>query len=88
MILASAFPAIVVYAQELMPGKTGTVAGLFFGFAFGMGGVGAAVLGVLADHTSIGFVYQICAFLPLIGLLAGLLPDVESEQRRPPARPA
>ena len=86
MILASAFPAIVVYAQELMPGKTGTVAGLFFGFAFGMGGVGAAVLGVLADHTSIGFVYQLCAFLPLIGLLAGLLPDVESEQRRPPAR--
>ncbi len=88
MILASAFPAIVVYAQELMPGKTGTVAGLFFGFAFGMGGVGAAVLGVLADHTSIGFVYQLCAFLPLIGLLAGLLPDVESEQRRAPARPA
>ena len=86
MILASAFPAIVVYAQELMPGKTGTVAGLFFGFALGMGGVGAAVLGVLADHTSIGFVYQLCAFLPLIGLLAGLLPDVESEQRRPPAR--
>jgi len=88
MILASAFPAIVVYAQELMPGKTGTVAGLFFGFAFGMGGVGAAVLGVLADHTSIGFVYQLCAFLPLIGLLAGLLPDVESEQRRAPVRPA
>ncbi len=82
MILASAFPAIVVYAQELMPGKTGTVAGLFFGFAFGMGGIGAAVLGVLADRTSIGFVYQICAFLPFIGLLAGLLPDVESETRR------
>ncbi len=82
MILASAFPAIVVYAQELMPGKTGTVAGLFFGFAFGMGGVGAAVLGVLADRTSIGFVYQICAFLPLIGLLAGLLPDVESSARQ------
>ena len=82
MILASAFPAIVVYAQELMPGKTGTVAGLFFGFAFGMGGVGAAALGALADHTSIGFVYQICAFLPLIGLLAGFLPDVESEHRR------
>jgi FSR family fosmidomycin resistance protein-like MFS transporter len=77
MILASAFPAIVVYAQELMPGKTGTVAGLFFGFAFGMGGIGAAVLGWLADRTSIEFVYQICAFLPLIGLLAGLLPDVE-----------
>jgi len=82
MILASAFPAIVVYAQELMPGKTGTVAGLFFGFAFGMGGIGAAVLGVLADRTSIGFVYQVCAFLPLIGLLAGLLPDVESSARQ------
>jgi len=88
MILASAFPAIVVYAQELMPGKTGTVAGLFFGFAFGMGGVGAAVLGVLADRTSIGFVYQLCAFLPLIGLLAGLLPDVESEHRRAQAKSA
>jgi len=82
MILASAFPAIVVYAQELMPGKTGTVAGLFFGFAFGMGGIGAAVLGGLADRTSIGFVYQVCAYLPLIGLLAGLLPDVESGYRR------
>lgn len=76
-ILASAFPAIVVYAQELMPGKTGTVAGLFFGFAFGMGGIGAAVLGALADVTSIEFVYRVCAWLPLIGLLAVLLPDVE-----------
>jgi FSR family fosmidomycin resistance protein-like MFS transporter len=81
MILASAFPAIVVYAQELMPGKTGTVAGLFFGFAFGMGGIGAAVLGELADLTSIGLVYKVCAFLPAIGLLAGLLPDVESGAR-------
>ena len=88
MILASAFPAIVVYAQELMPGKTGTVAGLFFGFAFGMGGIGAAVLGVLADHTSIGFVYQVCAFLPLIGLLAGLLPDVESGYQQGKAKAA
>lgn len=77
MILASAFPAIVVYAQELMPGRTGTVAGLFFGFAFGMGGVGAAVLGKLADLYSISFVYELCAFLPLIGLLAALLPDME-----------
>ena len=77
MILASAFPAIVVYAQELMPGKTGTVAGLFFGFAFGMGGVGAAVLGKLADAYGIGTVYQLCAFLPLIGLLAVFLPNVE-----------
>jgi FSR family fosmidomycin resistance protein-like MFS transporter len=80
LILASAFPAIVVYAQELMPGRTGTVAGLFFGFAFGMGGVGAAVLGKVADLTSITFVYQACAFLPLLGLLAALLPNVEREK--------
>jgi len=79
MILASAFPAIVVYAQELMPGRTGTVAGLFFGFAFGMGGVGAAVLGKLADVTSITFVYEVCAFLPMLGLLAALLPNVAHE---------
>jgi MFS transporter, FSR family, fosmidomycin resistance protein len=76
-ILASAFPAIVVYAQELMPGKTGTVAGLFFGFAFGMGGIGAAVLGALADATSIEYVYRLCAWLPLAGVLAVLLPKVE-----------
>jgi FSR family fosmidomycin resistance protein-like MFS transporter len=79
-ILASAFPAIVVYAQELMPGRTGTVAGLFFGFAFGMGGVGAAVLGKLADVTSISFVYEVCAFLPLLGVLAAFLPG-KQEQR-------
>jgi len=79
-ILASAFPAIVVYAQELMPGKTGTVAGLFFGFAFGMGAIGAAVLGKLADATSIEFVYRLCAWLPVVGVLAALLPDVEQEQ--------
>ncbi|MCE9649634.1 MAG: MFS transporter [Parvibaculum sp.] len=83
VILASAFPAIVVYAQELLPGRVGTVAGLFFGFAFGMGGLGAAVLGELADMTSIRFVYSICAFLPLIGLLAVFLPDLE---RFAPAR--
>ncbi|MEP7242443.1 MAG: MFS transporter [Gammaproteobacteria bacterium] len=82
LILASAFPAIVVYAQELMPGRTGTVAGLFFGFAFGMGGVGAAVLGKLADTTSITFVYQLCAFLPLLGLLAAFLPNVERDSSR------
>ena len=76
MILSSAFPAIVVYAQDLLPGRTGTVAGLFFGLAFGMGSVGAAVLGMLADHIGIESVYGICAFLPLIGLLAALLPDV------------
>jgi MFS transporter, FSR family, fosmidomycin resistance protein len=80
MILASAFPAIVVYAQELMPGRTGTVAGLFFGFAFGMGGIGAAVLGKLADAYGITTVYQLCAFLPLIGLLAAFLPNVEKRR--------
>ncbi|GAA4732747.1 MFS transporter [Flavisolibacter ginsenosidimutans] len=75
-ILASAFSAILVYAQELLPGKVGTVSGLFFGFAFGMGGLGSALLGALADHTSIGFVYQVCAYLPLIGLLTGFLPNI------------
>ena len=81
VILASAFSAILVYAQELIPGKLGTVSGLFYGFAFGMGGIGSAVLGKLADHTSIGFVYQVCSFLPLIGLLAGFLPNLETKQR-------
>ncbi|MHB8453820.1 MAG: MFS transporter [Acidiferrobacterales bacterium] len=81
IILASAFPAIVVYAQELMPNRVGTVAGLFFGFAFGLGGIGAAVLGRLADVTSITFVYHVCSFLPLIGLLAGFLPHVETESQ-------
>ena len=82
-ILASAFPAIVVYGQDLMPGRTGTVAGLLFGLAFGMGGIGAAVLGWLADATSIGFVYQVCAFLPLLGLLAAFLPDVKHHHNSP-----
>ena len=68
VIMASAFPAIVVYAQELLPGKLGMISGLFYGFSFGMGGIGAAVLGALADATSIAFVYKVCAFLPLIGL--------------------
>ena len=77
VILASAFPAIVVYAQELLPGRVGLVSGLFFGFAFGMGGIGAAVLGQLADRTSIGFVYQVCAFLPAIGLMTALLPNLD-----------
>lgn len=79
-ILASAFPAIVVYAQELLPGKTGTVAGLFFGFAFGMGGIGAAALGLLADATSITFVYKVCAFLPAVGLLTALLPNLHEKR--------
>lgn len=76
LILASAFSAILVYAQELMPGRIGAVSGLFFGFAFGMGGVGAAVLGKLADMTSIDFVYHICAYLPAIGILTVFLPDL------------
>ena len=82
MILASAFAAIVVYAQELMPGRVGTVAGLFFGFAFGMGGIGAALLGALADRTSIQFVYQLCAYLPLLGLAAAWLPDLKHPATR------
>jgi FSR family fosmidomycin resistance protein-like MFS transporter len=76
VILSSAFSAILVYAQELMPGKVGMISGLFFGFAFGMGGVGSALLGRLADATNIRFVYQVCAYLPLIGLLTGLLPNL------------
>lgn len=79
VILSSAFSAILVYAQELVPGKVGLIAGLFFGFAFGIAGIGSAVLGEVADRTSIGYVFQVCAFLPLIGLLTGFLPDVEKE---------
>jgi MFS transporter, FSR family, fosmidomycin resistance protein len=74
-VIASAFSAILVYAQELVPGRVGMISGLFFGFAFGMGGIGAAVLGRLADMTSIVFVYKVCAYLPAIGLLTGLLPN-------------
>ena len=76
LILSSAFSAILVYAQELIPGKVGAVSGLFFGFAFGMGGLGAAALGLLADSRGIDFVYSVCAFLPLLGIVAVLLPDV------------
>jgi MFS transporter, FSR family, fosmidomycin resistance protein len=82
LILASAFSAILVYAQELVPGKVGMIAGLFFGLAFGMAGIGSAVLGKLADHTSIIFVFQVCAFLPLIGLLTGFLPNLEGRRRK------
>jgi FSR family fosmidomycin resistance protein-like MFS transporter len=74
LVLSSAFSAILVYAQELMPGKVGMVSGLFFGFAFGMGGLGAAVLGLLADRTSIAFVYEAIAWLPLLGVVTVLLP--------------
>lgn len=76
LILASAFSAILVYAQDLLPGRVGMVAGMFFGFSFGLGGLGAAALGELADRTSIYAVYHVCSFLPLIGLLAALLPDL------------
>jgi FSR family fosmidomycin resistance protein-like MFS transporter len=75
LVISSAFSAIVVYAQELTPGNVGAVAGLFFGLSFGLGGIGAALLGALADRTSLGFVYQVCAFLPAIGLLGALLPN-------------
>ncbi|MEJ2459016.1 MAG: MFS transporter [Novosphingobium sp.] len=80
-MLASAFPAMVVYGQELMPGKVGTVSGLFFGIAFGLAGIGAAVLGQLADQWGIDAVYKLCAYLPLIGLVAVLLPELR--QPRP-----
>ncbi len=79
LLLASAFPAIVVYAQELMPGRIGTVSGLMFGLAFGLGGLGAAGLGLLADRTSLALVFHVCAFLPVLGLLAGFLPSLERE---------
>ena len=77
LVIASAFSAILVYAQELVPGRVGTVSGIFFGLAFGMGGLGAALLGQLADRTSIEFVYRLCAYLPLIGLLTAFLPDLD-----------
>ncbi len=76
LILSSAFSAILVYAQELIPGKVGMIAGLFFGFAFGVAGIGSALLGELADRTSIYYVFQVCAFLPLIGLLTVFLPSI------------
>ena len=79
VVLASAFPAIIVFAQDMLVHRIGMVSGLFYGFSFGLGGVGAAVLGVVADHYGIDFVYHVCAFLPLLGLFAAFLPDV-----RPP----
>lgn len=78
-IISSAFPAILVYAQELLPKKLGMVSGLFYGFAFGMGGLGSAVLGYIADHTGIEYVYHICAFLPLIGIIAFFLPNLKKK---------
>lgn len=82
LIIASAFSAILVYAQELVPGKVGTISGLFFGLAFGMGGLGSAVLGKLADMTSITYVYKVCAFLPLLGIFTAFLPNIEKKIRR------
>jgi FSR family fosmidomycin resistance protein-like MFS transporter len=83
-ILASAFSAILVYGQELMPGRIGMVSGLFFGLAFGLGGIGAAVLGKLADLTSLNYVYQLCSFLPAIGILTAFLPNLEPSKIRMP----
>jgi MFS transporter, FSR family, fosmidomycin resistance protein len=80
LIISSAFSAIVVYAQELTPGNVGAVAGLFFGLSFGLGGIGAALLGALADRTSLNFVYQVCAFLPAVGLLGALLPSPRAKR--------
>jgi MFS transporter, FSR family, fosmidomycin resistance protein len=89
LILASAFSAILVYAQELVPGRVGTIGGIFFGFAFGMGGLGAAALGRLADATSIEHVYRLCAYLPLIGLMTAFLPDLDQlATAHAPAAPA
>lgn len=88
MVISSAFSAIVVYAQDLMPGKVGTVAGLFFGLAFGIGGIGAAVLGRLADQHGIELVYRVCSLLPAIGLLTALLPDIERGARAEGGAPA
>jgi FSR family fosmidomycin resistance protein-like MFS transporter len=81
LIISSAFSAILVYATELVPGKVGMIAGLFFGLAFGMGGIGSAVLGKLADATSIEYVFRVCAFLPLIGIITGLLPNIEGRKK-------
>lgn len=82
VILASAFSAILVYAQELIPGNIGMISGMFFGFAFGMGGLGSALLGVLADKTSIDYVYHVCAFLPLIGVITVFLPDIGTKRKK------
>ena len=83
-LLASAFPAMVVYAQELIPGKIGTISGLFFGLAFGLAGIGAAVLGIAADHLGIVAIYKLCSFLPLLGLLAIFLPDLRHDHGAKP----
>ena len=88
MIMASSVSVVVVFAQDLFPGRVGMISGLFIGFAFGMGGLGAALLGELADATSLDFVFQVCSYLPALGLLAVFLPDVEKQQRTLQAKPA
>jgi FSR family fosmidomycin resistance protein-like MFS transporter len=82
LILASAFPSILVYAQELLPGKIGMISGLFYGFAFGMGGISSALLGELIDHTNVMYVYQLCSFAPLIGLVAAFLPNIKKRREQ------
>lgn len=82
LLMASAFPAILVYAQELVPGRVGLIAGLFFGFAFGLAGIGAAAMGRIADATSVEFVFQLCSYLPAIGLVTWLLPNFERKRWR------
>ena len=81
IIIASAFSAILVYSQELLPHKVGMISGLFFGLAFGLGGLGAALLGYLADQTSVTYIFQLCAFLPLLGITARLLPDLTTVKK-------
>ena len=88
LILSSAFPAIVVFAQELVPGRVGMIAGIFFGFAFGMAGIAAAVLGVVADNKGIDFVYMVCSYLPFLGLLTIFLPSMREVKGEPVAVPA
>ena len=83
LVLASAFSAILVYAQELVPGRVGTIAGVFFGLAFGIAGIGAALLGQLADTVGIETVYRVCAFLPAIGVLTAFLPEIEAPRLKP-----
>ncbi len=78
-ILASAFSAILVFAQELVPGRVGTISGLFFGFAFGIAGIGAALIGQLADQYGIEYVYQLCGWLPLMGIITALLPTLKKQ---------
>ena len=81
LVISSAFSAILVYATDLMPGKVGMIAGIFFGLSFGLGGIGSAFFGWLADRTGVGFIFRISSFLPLLGVVAGFLPDLRSGSR-------